>query len=135
MPGGGQNRKPAALHVLQGTYRPDRHGPKEAVIPVGPKPRKPQHLKGDAADAWQHLVGNTPPGIYGKLDTPLLTMCCELWAWYRQARATGNVPLSMKIADQFLKVSAKLGATPIDRGRLRMDSLPEGPRIVPRTRA
>jgi hypothetical protein len=39
---GGRNRKPASLHLIQGTYRPDRHGVHPAIAlgqpPVEPAP-------------------------------------------------------------------------------------------------
>lgn len=55
---GGANRKSADLHLLQGTWRADRHGATENIPdppPVGrPEPRKP--LTGEALAEWDRTI-------------------------------------------------------------------------------
>ena len=56
----GRKRKPTALHLLQGSYREDRHGPLPAD---GAEPSstlasttRPKYLRGRAAGLWDELV-------------------------------------------------------------------------------
>lgn len=53
---GGRNKKPTALHVLQGTFRKDRHGEGETPeAPVG-TPTPPGKLSATARAEWDRMV-------------------------------------------------------------------------------
>jgi P27 family predicted phage terminase small subunit len=52
---GGRNRKPSALHVLQGTFKPGRHARPDVEVPEG-TPQCPAHLTGVAKVTWDRIV-------------------------------------------------------------------------------
>lgn len=51
---GGRNRKPAALHVLHGTFKPSRHAVVEAPAPAGTPAAR--DLAGEARAEWDRMV-------------------------------------------------------------------------------
>lgn len=54
---GGRNRKTADLHLLQGTFRKDRHGdPAEAVEPPAGRPEPPGTLSKVARAEWDRMI-------------------------------------------------------------------------------
>lgn len=54
---GGHNKKAARLHVLQGTFRKDRHGdPNEDVDPPVGRPEPPGKLSPVARAEWDRMV-------------------------------------------------------------------------------
>jgi phage terminase small subunit len=61
MPGtknsGGRNAKPRAMHVVQGTFREDRHGAIENPEPPIGRPEPPKPLSGDARAEWDRMIG------------------------------------------------------------------------------
>lgn len=52
---GGRNRKPAALHVVAGTFRQDRHQDQDVIAPAG-APERPVDLSGAALEEWDRVV-------------------------------------------------------------------------------
>lgn len=60
MPGtsnsGGRNAKSAQIHVVQGTFRKDRHGAAPAPEPPKGTPIPPRPLKGEAQAEWDRMV-------------------------------------------------------------------------------
>ena len=54
---GGKNKKSAAAHKLNGTYRPDRHGGVEATSTPEGVPECPETLTEKAKDEWDRIVG------------------------------------------------------------------------------
>src|SRR5262245_37649298 len=58
---GGWNRKSVAEHVLQGTYRADRHGPRVALalagsVPSPESPPPPRGLSRASRQRWQEAM-------------------------------------------------------------------------------
>lgn len=53
---GGRNAKAKALHVLQGTFRKDRHAEIATPEPPAGRPEPPKALKGDARAEWTRMV-------------------------------------------------------------------------------
>jgi P27 family predicted phage terminase small subunit len=87
---GGQNKKPAALHVLQGTFRKARHGRASRVAPGG-QPEAPGALLGEAQAEWDRmLVRLTAAGTLSSVDGPLLWNYCQLWADACRLQADAN---------------------------------------------
>src|SRR5262245_57843129 len=77
---GGQNRKPVGLHVLQGTFRADRHASSQADAPSG-TPEPPGTRTGEAAAEGQQVIGRlTALGTLSSVDGALLWSYCQLWA-------------------------------------------------------
>jgi phage terminase small subunit len=82
---GGQNRKPTSLKLLQGTWRPDRHNPREPVLPAG-RPRRPEWLRKAARPHWRRLVDDTEAlGLLTAVDGVALALLAEALACYEAA--------------------------------------------------
>lgn len=109
-------RKPIKQHLLDGTYRADRHGPvppslrhllkpkmtnaggptKASQAPMFPahvlaemKPgelKKPDSLSPEAGVVWDHVIA-TRGECLEPADTFSLVMLCEWWAIFEKARA------------------------------------------------
>src|SRR5262245_2813758 len=75
---GGRNRKSGALHVLQGTFRGDRHGlpPTEgtAALQSAPEPEMPAGLVAGLKDAGRSYVTDTFMAIEGWTPSTLLLL-------------------------------------------------------------
>lgn len=84
----GRPRKPTAIHVLEGTDRPDRmnpHEPMPAVL-VGATP--PAWVKGKARQSWKQIAAIlTDMRVLTVADVPGLAMVCDALAEYIEARA------------------------------------------------
>jgi hypothetical protein len=52
---GGQNKKPAALHVFQGTFGKHRHGRSSPEPPAG-VPEPPGALSGESKAEWDRMI-------------------------------------------------------------------------------
>jgi P27 family predicted phage terminase small subunit len=132
----GRPRKPAKLHLLDGSYREDRHGaePEATGIPV-----KPTALKGAASKLWDELVPRfITSGIVTAWDTSTLFAMCQWWGRYLVAGkrldalfaskkpAASDLHYFTKIADlagkAFDRLAARFGMTPADRARLRVQA-------------
>jgi P27 family predicted phage terminase small subunit len=78
---GGQNKKPAALHVLQGTWRKHRHGRRSSPEPPAGVPEPPGALSGESKAEWDRMIVRlTAAGTLSSVDAPLLWNYCQLWA-------------------------------------------------------
>lgn len=84
----GRRRKPLHLHLLQGTYRRDRHG---TLPPAGPPPSgsalgaAPDYLRGRRArELWGHLARLAP--WLESVDRHKAGMWCALQAEWEQSR-------------------------------------------------
>lgn len=90
----GRRRKPLAVHLAQGSYRPDRHGPLPesrgslAVLPVvthrDPAPRDVRHLVSGLARAQQTLARRLVTEYQGWSPTDLLLLRLALEALDRR---------------------------------------------------
>ena len=71
-----QPRKPTALHLIDGTFRADRHKEQLANEPVATgRPIKPKTLRGRASTIWDEYIERAP--WLGEADThALLAFCC-----------------------------------------------------------
>lgn len=136
----GRKPKPTGLHVLDGTFRADRHGPLPgARAPAGTAPDPPRHLRGTALRVWRKTVQDLDQlGILDRADQGILAAYCEAraelsWADYKirtEGRivetSTGNirahpaVGIKNQAALRVGKFAAELGLTPSARARLRV---------------
>lgn len=138
----GRKPKPGALHVLDGTYRADRHGP--LLFPIhgkapGSIPEPPKHLTGTALRVWKRTVEDLGGlGILDQADRGILALYCEAcaelsWASYKIAKEGRIVPTGLggqkphpavgiknAAALRAGKFAAELGLTPTARARLRL---------------
>lgn len=107
-------RKPNNVHVLQGTYRRDKHGPKTAPVPQE-APEKPDWLSAQAASEWDRVVPLlNAAGFLAVTDGDVLATYCELYAEFKmcpQAMQTSRVALMRTILHE-------LGMTPGSRDKV-----------------
>lgn len=78
-------RKPVETHIANGTYRPDRHGPRPAPT-GGTTPAAPADLTGEARRLWDHLTAKLA-GVVREVDQLALGECCRWWAELVRIRA------------------------------------------------
>lgn len=111
-------KKPTNLHVLTGTYRPDRHGPL-ATKPVGSGDigRPPRGFDADQRRAWRDIVQGAPAGVLTGSDRVTVELAARTLALVR----TGD-PSTVKAAmvAQLVSLLGRLGMTPCDRARLNL---------------
>lgn len=84
----GRPRKPSALHIIDGTDRPDRMNPNEPMpaVLVGSTP--PPWVKGKARAAWKQIAAIlTEMRVLTVSDVPALALVCDALAEYIEARA------------------------------------------------
>jgi len=129
----GRPRKPVAEHLLDGTYRADRHG--NAWTPAG-EPVIPDWLGPHARELWQAIVPTlVKSGVATAVDTAELAALCDWWALYRIARealATIEDGTSRAYYDQqilvgaawkqFAAIASRFGLTRSDRARLQVST-------------
>jgi phage terminase small subunit len=116
---GGQNRKPTSLKLLQGTWRADRHNPREPVLPAG-RPRCPKWLRKQARPFWGRLVGDTERlGVLTEVDGLALALLAEALADYNAAPVEDWRQRSTW-AKNALRLLQEFGLTPVSRGRVHV---------------
>ncbi|WP_167760005.1 phage terminase small subunit P27 family [Paraburkholderia pallida] len=82
-----RQRKPTALHVIDGTYRADR-APRKTMKPSETMPSAPAHVQRDplAYTEWRRLAKVfAGMGVITPLDRGALAIVCMLWARVVQA--------------------------------------------------
>ncbi len=78
---GGRNKKSRQAHVIQHTFRGDRHA--EDATPEAPigVPTPPKELEGDALEEWLRIIGwLTELGTLSTVDAAILYQYCRLFA-------------------------------------------------------
>jgi phage terminase small subunit len=81
----GRKPKPLHLHLVDGTFRPTRHGGKAAAAKAKPEfgaLRRPSHLKGPPLAVWKRYVD--PLKLDGAME-PVAIAWIELWLEFQSA--------------------------------------------------
>ena len=128
----GRPRKPIEKHLLDGTFRSDRHGlPPDDNDAVAP-PTKPTDLDGDAGKFWDRVVALLA-GIVRDRDAPQLVELCQWWATTQKVRKSldKSQPGSLRYgrlmnqastaAATFDRIAKRFGLTPADRATLHVE--------------
>lgn len=141
----GRPRKPTEAHLLAGTYRADRHGPRpgDAEDGISP-PAKPADLGGDAAALWDELAALLA-GTVRAADALQLAELCRWWATVRRIRTAldkaqpgslrcsrlmGQISTAAAAAD---RIASRFGLTPSDRAKLGVVQVgPAKPKVATR---
>lgn len=126
----GRPRKPEALHILEGTFREDRHG--NRGVDADGIPERPKSLKGDAKKFWDSAVPQLIElGLAKAIDATQLEAMCQWFARYQKFSKTidgcsdplaisRELMLNMEAAwKMFDKIASRFGLSPADRMRLR----------------
>ena len=129
----GRPRKPVEKHVLDGTYRPDRHGVKPDDSGSVAPPIKPGDLKGPAGECWDRVV-SVLAGVVRDRDAEQLAELCRWWARVQRVGAAldKEKPGSLEYgrlmtqassaAATFDRVAKRFGLTPADRAQLHVEA-------------
>ena len=141
-PGAGRPRKPTALHIVQGTARPHRHGDRGKEPQFDGAIERPEWLSPMAVEFWGEM---SPRLIAAKVltagDVPAFAALCESWATWRQmneaikkagpvhlekddeGRLVGSTVSALfkvrsKAWEELNKGLSQFGLTPADRSRV-----------------
>lgn len=143
-------RKPVEQHIIDGTYRKDRHGPAPQPDPdggddLGP-PVKPRSLTGEAGKIWDQLARQLT-GVLRARDTLLLVEMCRWWAELKRVQGAlkksrpGEKGYNQLLigagicSDKLDKLASRFGLTPADRAKLRaVEVVPGRPKVATRPR-
>lgn len=135
---GGRPAKPTNLHVLQGTFRTNRHQNRSDEIEVKPfdfEQKPPRELTRDAREHWQQVMEMLrDSGIIGVMDRDGLIMYCETWVKWVESNMNveryGIVikknngkgfmlspyfTASLKLADMMRRLLSEYGMSPVSR--------------------
>lgn len=78
---GGRNKKAAHIHLVNGTFRPDRHNPDDDVQAPTGTPEPPSTLSGDALAEWTRMVARmVRANTISTIDDAALYQYVELFA-------------------------------------------------------
>jgi hypothetical protein len=107
-------RKPVGLHVIEGTYRKDRHGlptPSWLAEPLG---APPADWLPAAKALWHELAALVPAGVATKHDRVTFELLVRMLAMVREAPDA----LSPAMAAQIRASAGAFGMSPADRAKL-----------------
>ncbi len=109
-------RKPAALHVIQGTHRKDRHGAKPSPDAKLPEPlgSAPASWKATKRATWDEISSLIPRDVANAADRIVVEVLVNLVLKMR-ANPSGMTPA---LAGQIRAACGTLAMTPSDRARL-----------------
>lgn len=140
-------KKPVEQHVIDGTYRPCRHGELPDAVQAWAKgdadspgePEKPDGLSEPASKMWDRVL-LTRTGTIWPSDAPILAVYCEWWGLWQNALAvavakpvTQNLTALGIVTDKLDKLGAKFGLSPKDRAALPVvDTGPKKARVETR---
>ena len=124
---GGANRLPVTEHLLRGTFRPDRHGPRPprqvspwVALEGGASPAK----RFPPAAIFRGLQGRGRAFVralyreydeIGPTDETLITLCAQLLDDAAEARAKKDTRSSREAMRLFLSAFARLALPRVDR--------------------
>ena len=126
----GRPNKSTEQHLLDGTYRPDRHAKRvdsrvaPASMPV------PGDLGDHAAELWKRIVSSLPKEVLTNLDKDALRVYCETWEIYCKVQPLYQAdPIDKElritwtaVVDKLDKLGRQFGWTPQSRSALQMPS-------------
>src|SRR5262245_17594272 len=118
-------KRPIEDRLLDGTYKPSKHGPVYAPPQPAETLKKPAALTGKAGAVWKELV-ETLGGTVRRRDVPALAELCR---WIERSDRVAKELDALAVtdpefkallvcagicADKIASLSAKFGATPVD---------------------
>lgn len=127
-----QSQKPDNVHLLNGTYRADRHGDIDSKPEWSEDlPEMPEYLDKRARKEWRSILLNAPVGVIIKTDNTILAQFCMLVSKLAKQKHEFN----STDHTQLKLIGQQLGFTPGSRGKI--GGAPKknndgGPQVVPR---
>lgn len=112
---GGRNRKSGLAHILQGTFRADRHGEHDTPEPPKGLPVPPKPLNGEAKAEWARMVGRLEQSkTLSLVDDAALYQYVQLFAETEAVKADNvqvrKLSIELKKAIRNLEGQELLGA-------------------------
>lgn len=110
-------KKPASEHALTGTYRADRHRPREAL--AGAMGAAPEHLDEGLRLLWAEVAAQIPVGV----------AACDRFAFELLVRSIASMragAMTPAGAAQLRQMIGDFGLSPGARQRMEIASPPEG---------
>ena len=109
-------RKPNAMHLVEGTYRKDRHAPDPSLTPLDTT--RPKHLPDDALPAWEELC-SAGEGVFANSDRITVEVTAVVMTRVRGGESqAGMVAL-------LVKMLKSLGLSPEGRRGVERLTLPK----------
>ena len=110
-------RKPTELHLLEGTFRPDRHGEKPEATPATDPPTPMRKLSRRKQQVWDEKIATVP--WLTQSDAMMAMMLVELYCEWEKA------PLQFPTTrlQALNKLCNDLGLSSVARTRVK---IPEG---------
>jgi phage terminase small subunit len=129
---GRQGRKPkmTAKHVLEGTFRAERHaGRVDSVAAASPANLPKPNVIGEAGKwLWELTIRNLPGGVLRDQDAAKLELMCVSWEQYRKLLERMQIDDDPKLisklknlADMIDKFGKQFGMSPLDRASLKVE--------------
>jgi phage terminase small subunit len=129
---GRQGRKPkmTAKHVLEGTFRAERHaGRVDSVAAASPANLPKPDVIGEAGKwLWELTIRNLPGGVLRDQDAAKLELMCVSWEQYRKLLERMQIDDDPKLisklknlADMIDKFGKQFGMSPLDRASLKVE--------------
>ena len=109
------SQKPDNVHILNGTYRKDRHGDADTKPDWNEDlPVMPDWLDDYAQKEWAQVLEDAPAGVITKTDRMVLAQYCMLCSKFAEQRHefTSTDHTQLKLIEQ------QLGFTPGSRGKI-----------------
>lgn len=116
----GRPRKPTKLHVLEGTFREERHAARGEEIETGPLGAAPEWMTEIARAEWDRLTGNATYGaLLQSSDWAPFVQYCVLYE-RMILDAQGVRPMAATERNTFHSICMQLGMTPAARAKVAM---------------
>jgi len=113
----GPARTPTKVLALSGSWRAKSRTDEPPAD--GKTPICPAWLGKHAKTTWRYIVPRLADmGVLGSTDRNTLARYCQLFVRWREAEASGDVTLSIKLSAHLLKLEREFGLTPSARAGL-----------------
>ena len=119
-----------AKHVLEGTFRAERHtGRVDSVASASPTNLPKPDVIGEAGKwLWELTIRNLPGGVLRDQDAAKLELMCVSWEQYRKLLERMQIDDDPKLisklknlADMIDKFGKQFGMSPLDRASLKVE--------------
>lgn len=120
----GRNRTPTDVLRLKGAFRKDPKRGRERANepkPTGPLGKPPSGFDEIELEMWAELEDICPPGVLKNADRWVVEIACKLMAKVREDGIGGKRGASVGELSQLNNCLIRLGMTPADRSKIKVD--------------
>lgn len=117
----GRPPKPTAIHIVQGTLRPDRHADRAREVQSDPgMPDPPDWLLPGALVMWGRIMSDSRYVMaLRRSHWEMIVLYCQLYARWEEAEKSGK-PLPIMHMVALSNLGAKLGRNPSDQAKVHV---------------